>query len=385
VRALADVIARRQYDVQGMWPRQAPLWLQVANWGEYADWQFALSLAPTVIPSFGRVLVTLAFAILGMAGAFWHRRADRRSWRAVALLFLCGSLGVVVYLNLKAGTSFAWLFVPDPAMHEARDRDYFFVLGFWAWGIWAGIGAMRLGQRLRVNGTAAHFVGLAIAALPLALNWRAVNRRAEPDASVPRVVASALLEPLPKGAVLIVSGDNDTYPLWYAQQVEHLRPDVITVTLPMLGAQWYADEMNRRWDFRDAVALEFPEVRARRLVADALRAGRSVAVSLALPAADRNQLWQRWTVIGMVAIAQPQSDTNNGHPIQDSSVISIDYGATVDQARRIRARLGQGTVRPSTDPATAHFASLLGCPEKLTALPRGQPPSDSLASACNLR
>ncbi|MGH7622107.1 MAG: protein O-mannosyl-transferase family, partial [Gemmatimonadaceae bacterium] len=42
-RALADVIARRQYDVQGIWPRQAPLWLQVANWGEYADWQFALS------------------------------------------------------------------------------------------------------------------------------------------------------------------------------------------------------------------------------------------------------------------------------------------------------------------------------------------------------
>ncbi|HWH52228.1 MAG TPA: DUF2723 domain-containing protein [Gemmatimonadaceae bacterium] len=385
VRALADVIARRQYDVQGIWPRQAPLWLQVANWAEYADWQFALSLAPTVIPSLGRVLVTLAFAILGIAGARWHRRADRRSWRAVALLFLCGSLGVLVYLNLKAGTSFAWLFVHDPAMHEARDRDYFFVLGFWAWGIWAGLGAMRLGQRLRLDDVAARWVGIVIAALPVALNWQAVSRRAEPDARVPRAVASALLEPLPKGAVLIVGGDNDTYPLWYAQQVERLRPDVITVTVPMLGAQWYADEMNRRWGFKDALALEFPEVRARRLVADAMRAGRPVAVSLALPADDRNQLWSRWTVIGMVAIAQAQAGTNNDRLIQDSSVISIDYNAIADQARRIRARLGRGTVRPSTDPAMAHFASLLACPEKLTALPRGQPPSDSLASACNLR
>jgi transmembrane protein TMEM260 (protein O-mannosyltransferase) len=385
VRALADVIARRQYDVQGVWPRQAPLWLQLANWGEYADWQFALSLAPTVIPSFGRVCVTLLFAVLGIAGARWHRGVDRRSWRAVALLFLCGSLGVVIYLNLKAGSSFAWPLVPDQAMHEARDRDYFFVLGFWAWGIWAGLGAMRLACRLRLTGVVSRSVGIGVAALPVALNWRAVSRRAEPDARVPRVVARALLEPLPKGAVLIVGGDNDSYPLWYAQQVEHLRPDVITVTVPMLGAQWYAEEMSRRWGFSGALPLEFPAVRAQRLVADAMRAGRTVAVSMDVAASDRNQLWPSWTVIGLAALANVSPGRLHDRSIPDSTVISIDHEATAEQARRIHAWLGNGTVRPSIDPAMAHFASLLDCPRKLTTLQRGQPPSDSLASTCNLR
>jgi hypothetical protein len=122
---LAYVVARRQYDVAGPWPRQAPFWLQLANWFEYADWQIALSLAPTVIPNIGRVAATLVFAGLGVVGSLHHREIDRRTWRAGALLLVCGSLGVTVYLNLKAGASFGWRFVPSAALHEARDRDYF--------------------------------------------------------------------------------------------------------------------------------------------------------------------------------------------------------------------------------------------------------------------
>jgi hypothetical protein len=133
-QSLAAVIGRRQYDVQGLWPREAPIWLQVANWFEYADWQFALSLGPTVIPTVTRVGLTVVFAALGFGGARWHRRHDRRGWFAILLLFVCGTLGVMVYLNLRAGASFGWRFVPNGADHEARERDYFFVLGFWAWG-----------------------------------------------------------------------------------------------------------------------------------------------------------------------------------------------------------------------------------------------------------
>src|SRR5262249_47264534 len=84
---LGDVIGRRQYAVAGLWPRQAPLWLQVANWFEYADWQFALSLAPSVIPSVARVVATLLFGALGVAGMRWHRSFDRRTWTAFAILF----------------------------------------------------------------------------------------------------------------------------------------------------------------------------------------------------------------------------------------------------------------------------------------------------------
>src|SRR6185503_12873851 len=138
--------------------------------------------------------------------------------------------------------SFAWTFVPDDDLHEARERDYFFVLGFWAWGLWAGMGAIVVASRLRLP-TA---VGVAAAALPVVLNWTSVNRRTEPEASLPREVASALLERLPERAVLFVAGDNDTYPLWYAQQVERQRRDVTVVTMPLLNAPWYVAELARR-------------------------------------------------------------------------------------------------------------------------------------------
>ena len=63
---------------------------------------------------------------------------------------------------------------------------------------------------------------------------------------MPREVAKALLSNLPQRSVLFVAGDNDTYPLWYAQQVEHTRRDVTVVTLPLLAAGWYGDELDRR-------------------------------------------------------------------------------------------------------------------------------------------
>src|SRR5204862_2367682 len=92
LRDLEYVVGRRQYDVAGVWPRQAPLWLQVANWFEYADWQVGLALAPTVLPTVWRIAATLAFAALAVFGASWQRRTDRRGWRAMILLFACGSL-----------------------------------------------------------------------------------------------------------------------------------------------------------------------------------------------------------------------------------------------------------------------------------------------------
>ena len=140
--ALADVIARRQYAVSPMWPREAPIWLQVANLGQYFDWQVALSFGPTVMPSIARTVGTVFFAWLGWEGAFELWRRDRRAGMAMALLFLCGAFGVLVYLNLHAGPSIGFGFLAEKLVREARERDYFFVFGFWAWGVWAGIGAV---------------------------------------------------------------------------------------------------------------------------------------------------------------------------------------------------------------------------------------------------
>jgi hypothetical protein len=376
---LAYVVSRRQYDVQGLWPREAPFWLQLANWFEYADWQFALSLGPTVIPTVARVLATIGFAGLGILGARSQYKANRRTWSAVALLFLCGSLGVIVYLNLKAGRSFGWSFIPDDDRHEARDRDYFFVLGFWAWGIWAGLGAVRLSRWLRLP----PWAGVALAALPVALNWSAVTRREEPEASMAGELARALLEPLPPRTVLFVAGDNDTYPLWYAQVVEGMRRDVTVVTLPLLGAQWYAAEMRRRWGL-GLGAAGLPERVAPALATSAELQGRPVAVALTVDIDDRNHLGNTWKVIGLSAISEKRNGTFNTRRDSDSTVIRVDSGAVADQARRIGA-WGQGrAAHPQTDPVHEYYRGVLTCPKLLLA-PRSPTVVASLDSLCNLR
>ena len=376
---LAYVVARRQYAVQGVWPRQAPFWLQLANWFEYADWQFALSLGPTVIPTVARVLATIAFAGLGMVGARWQYNQDRRAWKAVALLLVCGSLGVIVYLNLKAGRSFAWGLIPDDARHEARDRDYFFVLGFWAWGIWAGLGAVYLAQRLSLPS----WIGVAAAALPVALNWSAVNRRSEPEASMPRVLASSLLEPLPPRTVLFVAGDNDTYPLWYAQVVDGVRRDVTVVTLPLLGAEWYVAELRRRWGLVSSGA-GLPERVAPQIAASARVQARPVGVALTVSAKDRNRLGQEWKVIGVVAVSDESGADVNARLNGDSTVIRVDSAAVSAQARRIETWTRGRGPRAQIDPVHEFYGHVLGCP-KLLLSPRSTAVAASLDSLCNLR
>ena len=236
LHALWEVIGRRQYEAGRLWPRQAPLWAQVANWFEYADWQVALGLSNGVAPSWWRTPITIAFAVLGVFGSARHRALHGRSWRALLVLFASASAGLIVYLNFKAGASFGWGVLPDSAPHEVRDRDYFFVLGFWVWGAWAGIGAVALAERLGAHWTP---VGVLTAALPLVLNVPAANRRAFPERAIAPAVARDLLRSAPPNAVLVTGGDNDAFPAWYAQAVENLRPDVTVVVAPLLAAGWY--------------------------------------------------------------------------------------------------------------------------------------------------
>lgn len=257
VAALMDVLGREQYADPGFWKRQAPLYLQIGNWFEYADWQFALGLHDAPPPSPARTSVTMLFAGLGVYGSLAHRALDRRGWRALAVLFGTASLGVILYLNLKAGPSFGEGVLPESAPREARERDYFFATSFAVWGLWAGFGAVRLarslargatGPRRTILGTA----GIVLVAAPLALNWKAVDRRGAADATAARDSAHSLLRSVPPGGILLAAGDNDTYPLWYAQRVEGVRRDATVVTVPLLATGWYRAELARRHALLDS-------------------------------------------------------------------------------------------------------------------------------------
>jgi hypothetical protein len=376
---LAYVLARKQYDVAGLFPSQAPVWIQLANWFEYADWQVALGLGPTVIPTVARVITSLVFALLGVLGARWHRRTDARTWFAVLLLFVCGSLGVIAYVNLKAGTSFAWAFVPEAARHEARDRDYFFVLGFLAWGLWAGMGAMSIAARFR-----APIVGVALAALPIALNWSAVNRRLEPEAGMPTEVARSLLEPLPPNSVLFVDGDNDSYPLWFVQQVKGIRRDVTVVTMPLLTARWYVAELERRHGLIGG-SIEGTGLEIARRVADRARAlGRPVAVALTVSKAERARLGDHWTSVGIAAVERGRFALT-GNLDSSWSLIPIAVDATTGARDSIERWLAGRVAHPSIDPVHEYFQDMLSCPRMALERPPGPAQLVKLDSLCNLR
>ena len=382
-RALEAVLARRQYDVPGLWPRTAPIWLQIANWFEYADWQSALSLGPTPVPTIARTAVTIIFALLGIAGAAAHRNADPRRWRAVLLLFLLGSLGVALYLNMRASPSFGWGILPLNAIREARERDYFFVLSFWAWGLWAGYGAVTIAQRTHVR----PLFGVMAAALPIVLNWAAVTRRHQPEAELPRELGEALLRSAPQRAVLFVDGDNDTYPLWFLQQVDSLRRDVTVVTVPLLGADWYAAELTRRYSLLPNAASGSPADLPQLIADRARQQGRPVAAAVSLEWRTRDKLASSWVLTGLDYVEGPPA------PDGDSTfrsgrrrvVFAVDSTVTRGWATQFERFDQGGSVRPSLDTMDDYAIGLLSCP-RLSLVPSATAAQvDSLASLCNRR
>jgi transmembrane protein TMEM260 (protein O-mannosyltransferase) len=380
LEALWELVARRQYAVAPLWPRQAPFWLQVGNLLEYADWQVGLGLAPLAPPSPWRTPLTIGAIVLAMVGARAHRARDPRTWRAQALVLLCATVGVLAYLNLKAGPSIGYGILADSAPHEARERDYFFALGFWIWGVWMGMGAVEVVSRRRES---ARPLGVALAAAPLFLNWSAVNRRREPDASAAAVVARSLLEHAPARAVLLVAGDNDTYPLWYLQQARGVRQDVTVVTLPLLGADWYREELSRRHALvGEPVASHWMGIAAtvRDVGAHAAAGGRPVVASPSLTEDERDVL-PGWEMAGSVfrwtGAPEPRSRG-------DSASMSADT-ATRSAAARAAEWMHAHNVTRFTDHTTASMRLLVGCPVWAIAADTSAAAADSLASLCNFR
>ncbi|HEX3928648.1 MAG TPA: DUF2723 domain-containing protein, partial [Gemmatimonadales bacterium] len=146
--ALLDVIRRAQYPVRT--PLDDPtvfhgagnpgrsitiLGYQLANYGQYFDWQWARSIGAPWRASPWRLLITLLMATVGVHGAFAQKSGDRTSFALVAGLFAITGIGLVLYMNFKPGPAIGWEHWSDLAQHEVRDRDYFFVGSFVAWGI----------------------------------------------------------------------------------------------------------------------------------------------------------------------------------------------------------------------------------------------------------
>ena len=244
--ALAEAIARGQYagpagePGAGTLARQAPLHSQLVNYLQYFDWQWARVLdgAQTVFANV-RLPFTMLFTGLGVWGAIEHARRDRASFIYVLTLFATLSVALVFYLNFKYGYSLQAP-VADRDLHEVRERDYFFIVSFSVWGLWSGMGIVTLWREAATEmktSLAKASPVLALALIPLVFNWSWASRADDYSA---RDWAYNLLMSVEPYGILFTNGDNDTFPLWYLQEVEGIRRDVTVIVTSYLNTDWYA-------------------------------------------------------------------------------------------------------------------------------------------------
>jgi len=172
--------------------------------------------------------------ILGLLGLAFQYSRNKKDFVVNFLLFFFTGMAVVIYLN-QAG-------------QQPRERDYAYVGSFYAFAIWIGLGVIwvkeifekYLKKDMMANYAAA---GLCLLAVPVLMGSQEWNDHDRSKKTLARDLAKDYLESCPPNAILFSFGDNDTYPLWYAQEVEGIRTDVRVVVNSLLGTDWYMNEL----------------------------------------------------------------------------------------------------------------------------------------------
>ena len=171
--------------------------------------------------------------ILGILGILYQYKQDKKGSFVSFLLFFFTGLAIVFYLN-QAG-------------NQPRERDYAFVGSFYAFAIWIGLGVLQIKDWLSKftsqsvsNAAAALVCLLAVPVLMATEEWDDHDRSKKQTA---RDLAKNYLESCAPNAILFTFGDNDTYPLWYAQEVEGIRKDIRVINYSLLGIDWYINQM----------------------------------------------------------------------------------------------------------------------------------------------
>ncbi len=227
---LRDQLERKQYGESSMFVRRGPLSAQL----DKEFWRYFSRQWP-LFPT-DRLWGALLPLLLGLAGGVWQARRNRTSFLVTGTFLGLTTAGMIAFLNFTD--------------REVRERDYFFQSGYHAYALWITLGAAWLVSWVRDSFTpgraqlaATAACALLMVAQPFLLMknlWFTHDRR---GSQVARDYAYNMLAPLAPNSFVFTNGDNDTFPLWYIQQVEGVRKDVRVVNLSLLNTDWYIRQL----------------------------------------------------------------------------------------------------------------------------------------------
>ena len=179
--------------------------------------------------------------ILGLLGIFFHFKKNDKDAMVVGLLFFFTGIAIVVYLNM--------------AGNQPRERDYAFVGSFYAFAIWIGLGVLFVRDLFGkyMSGSIANYAAAALCALavPVLMASQEWDDHDRSKKVLARDLAIDYLESCAPNALVISFGDNDTYPLWYAQEVEGVRRDIRVINSSLLGTDWYINQLRYKLNQSD--------------------------------------------------------------------------------------------------------------------------------------
>lgn len=237
----------RQNDVQGKYDTQNGNWLSGINFIDSAHLGTQKNLPPDVAKNKARNTYYFLPFILGVLGIVFHASKDKKSFYILLVLFLFNSFALKIFLNERP--------------FEPRERDYAVVGSFYVFAIWIAVGVYALYDAIqkylqpKVAGPVVIAASMLAAPLLMAKeNWDDHDRSGKYTAIA---MAKAYLDSCEPNAILFTIGDNDTFPLWYAQEIEGHRTDVRIVCTSLFATDWYIDQMKAKAYKSDPVPIRF--------------------------------------------------------------------------------------------------------------------------------
>jgi Tfp pilus assembly protein PilF len=220
-------MVERMFTRRGSWSSQFGAHPRMGFWGFFREQYMDKSF--WIIP-----------VLLGGLGLWGQLSQRRREGGVLLFLVLLSTVGLVLYMNFSDGTRYD-SFTRELIRLEVRDRDYFFTPGFVFFALLMGLG---VSQVIRRASEFKNWLGYGAMAVLLISPVTALNKNYQTPNNrrgnyIPYVYAYNILNSCDPDAILFTAGDNDTFPLWFAQEVEGIRKDVRVVNLSLLNSDWY--------------------------------------------------------------------------------------------------------------------------------------------------